>query len=255
MSSTILYLAIVVIWAGVLVPRWLRREPHHEASSRARRSAGQASKRPETLPDGVADGFSDWVAGEHADDPASTQLPDPAGGADAGMRDAPYPGDAPPGDTKRSPGRVPSLAHVIAARRRLFAMLALLLAGAAAIAVAGLAAWWIVLPPACMLAGYVALLREAARADAALARARGPRYASERLRRTHVLADGRSATGGSTAVGSAARGSFGSVAGAAAGALGSGSQADTAQVIDLTQRVDEEIYDQYADAKLRAVGD
>ena len=27
MSSAILYVAIVVIWAAVLIPRWLRRDP------------------------------------------------------------------------------------------------------------------------------------------------------------------------------------------------------------------------------------
>ena len=52
LSSAILYLAIVAIWAGVLVPRWLRRS--HSASNAAgaaENSPGEASpgQAPETL--------------------------------------------------------------------------------------------------------------------------------------------------------------------------------------------------------------
>ena len=43
MSSALLYLAIVAIWAVVLVPRWVRRS--HDASGPAENSPGQ----PETL--------------------------------------------------------------------------------------------------------------------------------------------------------------------------------------------------------------
>ena len=37
MSSAILYVAIVAIWIGVLVPRWLRHEHAHDGHLRLRR--------------------------------------------------------------------------------------------------------------------------------------------------------------------------------------------------------------------------
>ena len=45
-------------------------------------------------------------------------------------------------------------------------MLLTLVIGSGALAVTGLAAWWVVVPPTVMLLGYTALLREAAKADA-----------------------------------------------------------------------------------------
>jgi hypothetical protein len=55
---------------------------------------------------------------------------------------------------------------MLAARRRLLLMLIGLEAAAIALAVLGLAAVWVVVPPTIMLAGYLLLLREAAQADA-----------------------------------------------------------------------------------------
>ncbi|MCW2932597.1 MAG: hypothetical protein JWM19_3559, partial [Actinomycetia bacterium] len=56
MSSAILYLAIIAIWAGILIPRWLKRDP-------ARGAAVSAATEPATeLPDAadtVADGPDD----------------------------------------------------------------------------------------------------------------------------------------------------------------------------------------------------
>jgi hypothetical protein len=55
---------------------------------------------------------------------------------------------------------------MVAARRRLLLMLVGLEIAAIALAVLGLAAVWVVVPPSIMLGGYLLLLREAAQADA-----------------------------------------------------------------------------------------
>ena len=54
---------------------------------------------------------------------------------------------------------------MLAARRRLLGMLLVLEAAAIALAMLGLAALWVVIPPTVMLAGYLLVLREAAHAD------------------------------------------------------------------------------------------
>ena len=55
--------------------------------------------------------------------------------------------------------------RMLTARRRLLGMLLALEAAAIALAMLGLAALWVVIPPSVMLAGYMLLLREAAHAD------------------------------------------------------------------------------------------
>jgi hypothetical protein len=55
---------------------------------------------------------------------------------------------------------------MLAARRRLLLMLIGLEVAAITLAVLGLAAVWVVIPPSIMLIGYLLLLREAAQADA-----------------------------------------------------------------------------------------
>jgi hypothetical protein len=55
---------------------------------------------------------------------------------------------------------------MLAARRRLLGMLLVLEAAAITLAMVGLAALWVVIPPTVMLAGYLLVLREAAHADA-----------------------------------------------------------------------------------------
>ena len=96
-----------------------------------------------------------------------------------------------------------------------------------------LAAWWVVLPPTVMLLGYLLLLREASRADA-------------EKRTVPVQRTVRASASASVSVD--------------AGAVSRVSAPEPvpvpdAEVIDITARVGEEFFDQYADAKLRAVGD
>ena len=116
---------------------------------------------------------------------------------------------------------------MLSARRRLLGMLLMLVIGSGALAFTKLAAWWVVVPPSVMLLSYVALLREAAKADAERREAA----------RTH-----------------AAR----TVAAAPPAAPPAPVPAPGAEVIDISASLSpagEEFYDQYADAKLRAVGD
>ena len=55
---------------------------------------------------------------------------------------------------------------MLSARRRLLGLLVMLTIGSGALAGTRLAAWWVIVPPSVMLLGYLALLREAAKADA-----------------------------------------------------------------------------------------
>jgi len=110
-------------------------------------------------------------------------------------------------------------------------MLLALVTGSGALAYTKMAAWWVVLPPTVMLFGYLVLLREASRADA------------ERRK----LARARAAA--AAAVAAARR---------AAPPAPAAPPVPDAEVIDISASLitaGQEFYDQYADAKLRAVGD
>jgi hypothetical protein len=187
LSSAILYGAIVVIWAGVLIPRWLRRE----ASSEEATMTAEVSTEPVTSPSSS----ESPVESESVEEP------------------------------ERASPRQSEHTRVIGARRRLLGMLIALAIGAGVLAYMKLAAWWVVLPPSVMLVGYLALLREASRADA---------------ERRRVAAQARAARPARPSVPVAAP---------------TPPPAPDAEIIDITGRVNDELYDQVADAKLRAVGD
>ena len=185
MSSAILYGAIVVIWAGVLIPRWLRRETSSEEVTMTVEVTAESSSS------------------------LSSALP-------------PSPEEPVVEEPERAPGRDPERARVIGARRRLLGMLIALATGAGVLAYVKLAAWWVVLPPSVMLVGYLALLREASRADAE--------------RRWMASEQARAARPAPMPVPVPV-------------------PAPDAEIIDITARVSDEPYDQVSDAKLRAVGD
>ena len=130
--------------------------------------------------------------------------------------------------------------RVLSARRRLLGLLLILAVGSGALAFTKLAAWWVIVPPSAMLLGYMALLRAAAQADA-----ERREMAPIRVARTTATAPPAAA---SPAV---------AVPAAAVPAAGPAPVPD-AEVIDISATIGpagEEFYDQYADAKLRAVGD
>jgi hypothetical protein len=132
-------------------------------------------------------------------------------------------------------------ARVLSARRRLLGLLVLITVGSGALVVTRLAAWWVLGPPSAMLLGYLTLLREASKADAErreLSRAGAGRVA---------VAD--------QAVPAAAPAPAPVPAPAPAPRP---VRVPDAEIIDISASrgpAGEGLYDQYADAKLRAVGD
>jgi hypothetical protein len=207
LSSAFLYLAIVGIWALVLVPRWLR-----------------PSRGSGTLESNLAEPVYATPQEETAE--AAQDQDDQEG----------TPGDR--GD--QSPAALPTAeqrARVLQARRRMLVTLIVLTAGAAATAALHVAAKWVVIPPALMLAGFVLLLRAAARIDTERARAATPRHGRS------AGADAR--TGVST----------GDQRQQARPADHDPAGTPGAQIIDISARVGDQLYDQYADAEVRAVGD
>jgi hypothetical protein len=154
-------------------------------------------------------------------------------------------GEEPTGERKK----------VLAARRRLLGMLLILALGSGTLAVTKMAAWWVVMPPFAMLAGYVALLREASKADAErreLARARVAEATAEQAAPPVTTTGTVPAAGAATAAASAAP------VAPLVPPVPLVPLVPDAEVIDISASLGdggEEFYDQYADAKLRAVGD
>jgi hypothetical protein len=221
LSSAILYVAIVVIWAAVLIPRWLRRD----SSSSSGERAGDDLTTAEPDSAAVAEPAP---RSRRREDPAPASRPE----APAARREVP--GGGPRGQEHKG---------VLTARRRLLGLLVVLAIGSGALAVTKLAAWWVVVPPSVMLLGYMVLLREAAQFDAerqelARTRAAAPVTAPAAARPAETPAAAASPAAASSAAGPA--------------------PAAHAEVIDISASLGpagEEPYDQYADAKLRAVGD
>ncbi|MGW9347430.1 divisome protein SepX/GlpR [Nocardiopsis flavescens] len=196
MSSSPLYLAIVVVWLIVLVPMLLRKDPVDAVPEDPRR------EDEDTVDAAEADVLED----EDAEEPE-----------EVAVEAAPLPG--PPGRERRS--------RVIARRRRRTTALVLLTAGTAVAVALGLGPWWVTVPPVLLLGGHLVLLREAAKADAEQrAAVREARHrAALRARRTAELQEQEER------------------------------EAEReAEIIALRDRRNQ-VYDQYADARLRAAGD
>lgn len=204
MSGVFLYVAIVAIWAFVLVPRWLRR--HHA--------------QPRSVPDG---------------DVAADEQPDAYEGAedDGAIGHTYYPAAEAEPDVPAAPAGRPATmtaptlprSHMMQARRRLLTMLVLVAAAMGAATAVGLIPWWTCCAPAGVLVCYFLLLRAAARADVEYARRTAARHAREA--RIQAAASRKAAV----------------------------ASAPGAQIIDISRRVADQLYDQYADATVRAVGD
>ena len=294
LSSAILYLAIVAIWACVLVPRWLRR-PHEQSSDQEAAyepydsdqaeaaGTGEPADAGEPAGGGPYAVAPDWATLREQDavaygDPVAWEEPAVPGGSEGPVEathsvtatysaevtysaettadevapdayyDAPaHGGDVPhrghvthggPADGWRQP-HVPVHApgpspHVVQARRRTLTMVLLITVAVMGSTFIGLTPWWTAVPPFLMLGAYMLLLREAARADTehahrwaeaeAFRAARRDELASERARQAEAVTP----------------------------------PEPTAQIITLTtptSRDDDQLYDQYADAEIRAVGD
>jgi hypothetical protein len=227
LSSAILYAAIVAIWAGVLIPRWLRRDSSSSSSS-------------SDAPDALGEHSPDETAAE--DDqlhppPRRMKRRDGRRREDFHARREDFHARREDPDARREVPRDLGHRQALAARRRLLGLLLLLAAGSGALAGTRMAAWWVVVPPSVMLLGYLPLLRAAARADAER-RVLAARHRSA----TGPVADySRDLTDPVTYVAHVAP-------------LRDPAPAPAAEAVGIPDG-DEEIYDQYADAKLRAVGD
>jgi hypothetical protein len=179
MSSAILYLAIIAIWLCVLIPRWLKRDSTRGAVTASDTTAGgetpvaaPADADPAVLADDAAPPASEsGVTAPPTAAPAAPPRPAPTLSAEEARR------------------------RIVTGRRRLLGMLILLEIAAIALAVVGLAALWVIIPPTLMLTGYLLLLREAAHADAERAQrdAQAAARARERAARARARARARSA--------------------------------------------------------------
>jgi hypothetical protein len=194
LSSAFLYIAIVAIWAFVLIPRWLRRPHLLGAENTDHESARQDGSAPREFPE---------VVEEQGDEPDAPGIPHD-------------------GRLERAAPTV-ARSRVLRSRRRLLVVLVTLMVLAATCTYLKLTSWVMCVPPAGMLGLYLLLLREAAVSDAQQARSRAAeehRSQATRHRVHHIQPTD-----------------------------------DTAQVIDISARLGDQLYDQYADATMRAVGD
>ena len=140
MSSAILYFAIVAIWAGVLMPRWLRP---------GRRRRYEVTEHFEMHTEVYETEAMPKIRGQKRPQPAVTE------------RDVTIEEEI----TWTEEGAASRRANILKARRRMLGTLVALTLIAFVIAEAHVAAIWVVVPPAVMLGGFVLLLREAARSD------------------------------------------------------------------------------------------
>jgi hypothetical protein len=331
-SSAILYAAIVAIWIGVIVPRWLRHDYAHVGHLRLRQfsrrrdtvpDAGEASARagfsddsrtrytsfggPGTAPtaqgapaEAVADPFGSefdaaapvrpygWSAEEYLRQERIGQR-DSQGKAERRHAERP-PRPPRPHDGVQAvpgPGERPGTAdsgrrrRVVRGRRRLLSMLVVVTAIAIGCASFSLAAWWVVVPPTVLLLGYLMLLREAAHADAeareraAVLPRRGHEAETQRSREAEAhraeQAQREQARREQARREQARReqarreqarreqarraATAGTPPGEPAPVWAAHETLSHAKIIDISDRVGDQLYDQYADAKLRAVGD
>jgi hypothetical protein len=250
-STAFLYLAIIAIWGGVLVPRLLRRSHQSsEARNLTESDAPVMSDVDAGDPDGLADAgvdeddFPDSVDTEEITMPRSFLRGGPLWterGGWWGSRSSSAeslgrpegPGQA--ADVERNHQGMPVVtrAAAIRARRRSLTTLVTLVLAALALTGGGLAPGWLLVPPVCMLGGFLLLLREAAQCDRELAEARAEARAAQAARAARASRQ-RNRVAAERASEHVER---------------------NAEIIDISARVGDQLYDQYEDAAVRAVGD
>jgi hypothetical protein len=231
LSGAILYLAIVAIWAVVLVPRWLRPR--------------QAPPQPVPVPAQDADpGWRDPVnpgrdtAGTWT---ASIGGPDTVGEHAPGEDAAGSPAEDEPQEQETSSSPVGRRPEVVKARRLMRTALIALTVIAGVLAVTGVGAYWILIPPVTLLSSYLLLLRKFTHFDAQRARA-------ARIRHAGQVRPAQEPTTSQEPVPAAAGPGREPVPDVAAASSG-------AKIIDISRRIGDQFYDQYADVANRAVGD
>lgn len=220
MSSSPLYLAIVVVWLIVLVPMLLRKDSVDTVHEDPRREGTESES---VGVDGVEEDSEHDV--DDAPDAVGTQVvPRGEHGTDSAREPEAGEEVPPPGRYRAVPG---PRARIIARRRRRTTGLVLVNVATAVAVMFGLGPWWVTIPPVLLLAGHLVLLREAAKADAEERRAMLLARRRALLRARRIEEERREAE----------------------------LEAEReAEVIALRERRDQ-VYDQYADARLRAAGD
>ena len=237
MSSAILYFAIVAIWAGVLMPRWLR--PGRRRRVEVTEHFEMHTEVYETeASDGA--GSRDGARGR----PAVTE------------REVTVEEDI----TWTEEDAAERRANILKARRRMLGTLVALTVIAFLIAMAHVAAVWVVVPPAVMLGGFLLLLREAARSD----RVQADRLAhTSQMRREQAEREFERQAAPVAAETLERLVSRPVAPEVAEQAPDVAEQAEpvievvaySAEIIDISGRVNDQFYDQYTDAANRAVGD
>ena len=228
MSSAILYFAIVAIWAGVLMPRWLRP---------GRRRRYEVTEHFEMHTEVYETEAMPRIRGQKPAQPAVTE------------REFTVEEEI----TWTEEDAAERRANILKARRRMLGTLVGLTVIAFVIALAQVAAIWVVVPPAVMLGGFVLLLREVARSDAEQARRRA--HAEETRRSRSEARVGREAAPVPAEILERV------VSKPAAPDVAEQVEpvvevvAYSAEIIDISKRVGDQLYDQYTDAANRAVGD
>jgi hypothetical protein len=273
LSSAILYVAIVAIWAIVLVPRWVRLrsvpppQPVPLPAQEPAPDAGHTESEPEQ-PQHAPAAPQPTPAAPRPAPVASRPAPAAPRPAPAAPRPAPaaahVPAEPParPADRNQAagargtdrPGHTGRRASILRARRRMLATLTLLTAVAAAITLLQLAPGWVIIPPVLMLAGLLVLLREAAHTDAQRRR----HLAGTSPSRSRPVAGHRQAPHTQPAQAPGAAAAAGTTIAAPQTAATPGTDefpAVSALVIDISARIQDQLYDQYTDAAERAVGD
>jgi hypothetical protein len=229
LSGAILYLAIVAIWAVVLVPRWLR--PRSAPPQLVPVPVEDADPGRQDLVNPGQDTAGTWAAGFIGSGTEGEHAPgEDTGGAPVGH--GPQEADPSP-DSRR--------AEVVKSRRRMLTALIALTVIAGALAATGAQAYWILIPPVTLLAGYLLLLRKFTQIDAERERA-------ARIRHTGQVRAAEAPATSQEQVPAAAGPSREPVPDEAAASSG-------AEIIDISGRIGDQFYDQYADAANRAVGD
>jgi hypothetical protein len=230
-SSAILYLAIIAIWAGFLVPAWVRR-PHAapDQSSAATPAPEHADRRRPVV--FLTETENDVEVSVEADIHVEVSHDDHAEGCAGANYAAAHEAYEAVESRSSVPGPSQDRERMLRARRRILTILVAMTLVTGGFAFLGLVRWWICVPPAGMLVLYVLLLREIALADAEFARRRAAWEASEARAYARYMQ-----------------------AQAEREAHEANLAESSAQIIDISGRVSDQLYDQYADAAVRAVGD
>jgi hypothetical protein len=267
LSSAILYFAIVAIWAGILMPRWLRPSAHRHRAEEAQHGVAAPEALATFAQPGLEAGDSERAATRSAEDTERAAARSAEDTERAATRSAE--------DTERATARsaedsehaaawsaenaAARRANVLRARRRMLTTLVLLTLGAFGIAVTHIAAWWVIGPPGLLLAGFLLLLREAARSDAGQARRQA--HSAEPKPAEAGQAEAGPAEAGQAEAGQRRRPADRQEKPEVFERIASTPEAPEAEptpiaeIIDISARVNDQVYDQYTDAAERAVGD